>query len=344
MNREFQIRFLAGFLVLLTIAAVSLAWINFRKESQFVPPYDGVLWVEHAGQLVADRIDTDGPGAKVGIRVGDIVVAIDGRAISSSVGLIYQLYHDGPWSQPAYTLIRGNVQLEASPILVPAQRVSNDWLRFIALIYLGIGVYVLFRRWTAPGSTHFYIFCLVSFIFYAFKYTGKFNTFDWTIYWGNVIAWLLQPALFLHFALTFPEEHRFIRRHRGMLAVVYVPAALLLGIHVISQTLSRASELLNWQINRIEMAYLVFYFTVAAIVLWNSYSEADRPIVRQQLKWVTRGTIFAITPFTCFYAIPFLLGSLPSGAMKASVVSLGILPLTFGYAIFRYRLMDVDLI
>ena len=31
-------------------------------------------------------------------------------------------------------------------------------------------------------------------------------------------------------------------------------------------------------------------------------------------------------------------------AMKVSVLSLGLLPLTFGYAIVRYRLMDVDLI
>src|SRR5437879_6581685 len=30
--------------------------------------------------------------------------------------------------------------------------------------------------------------------------------------------------------------------------------------------------------------------------------------------------------------------------MKISVLSLGLLPLTFGYAIFRYRLMDLDLI
>ena len=35
---------------------------------------------------------------------------------------------------------------------------------------------------------------------------------------------------------------------------------------------------------------------------------------------------------------------MPSPAMKVSVLSLGLLPLTFGYAIFRYRLMDVDLI
>ena len=38
------------------------------------------------------------------------------------------------------------------------------------------------------------------------------------------------------------------------------------------------------------------------------------------------------------------MGSLPGTWMKLSVLSLGLLPLTFGYAIFRYRLMDVDLI
>ena len=54
----------------------------------------------------------------------------------------------------------------------------NQGLRLIALIYLVIGLYVLFRRWTAPKSTHFYIFCLVSFVLYSFHYTGKLNAFD----------------------------------------------------------------------------------------------------------------------------------------------------------------------
>ncbi len=62
------------------------------------------------------------------------------------------------------------------------------------------------------------------------------------------------------------------------------------------------------------------------------------------MKWVTRGTILAVAPFTLFYVIPYLSGSAPTLAMKVSVLSLGLLPLTFGYAIFRYRLMDVDLI
>ena len=344
MNREFQTRFIAGFLFLLTTAAIILAWINFRKESQFVPPYDGVWWLERNGNIVADRIDSNGPGARAGVKAGDRLLSVDGRSVNTTAALNAQLYRDGVWTKATYGLLRGSVPLEANPILSPAQRNSNAWLRLIALIYLGIGLYVLFRRWTAPGSTHFYVFCLVSFVFYAFKYTGKLNAFDWTIYWGNVAAWLLQPALFLHFALTFPERHAFVRKQRWAIPSVYMPGLALLGFHILSRTLSRASEMLRWQIDRLEMAYLVLYFIAAALVFLHSYQIADRPILRQQLKWVTRGTILAIVPFTVFYAVPFLMGIVPTTAMKLSVVSLGILPLTFGYAIFRYRLMDVDLI
>ena len=71
MNRDFQTRFTAAFLFLLTVAAIALAWINFRKQSQFVPPYDGVWWLERDGNIVANRVDTNGPGARAGIHSGD---------------------------------------------------------------------------------------------------------------------------------------------------------------------------------------------------------------------------------------------------------------------------------
>jgi len=344
MNRDFQIRFTAILLAIVTAAAATLAWINFQKESEFQIPYDGVWWIERNGNLTADRVEPDGPADKAGIRNGDRLLAVNQHEVNSAPGLIHQLYRTGPWSKATYSLQRQSIPLDSVVILVPVERSLNQWLRLIALIYLGIGVYVLLRRWTAPGSTHFYIFCLVSFVFYAFKYTGKFNPFDWTIYWGNVIAWLLQPALFLHFVLTFPEERGFIRKNRWALPLIYMPAALLLGVQIFAISFLRASERLRWNLERLQMGYLAVFFVAAAGVLWYSYRRASTPILRQQLKWVTRGTILAITPFTLFYVIPYLSGALPTTAMKVSVLSLGLLPLTFGYAIFRYRLMDVDLI
>jgi two-component system NtrC family sensor kinase len=344
MDKDLRTRFTAVLLGLLTTAAIAFAWINFQKEREFQIPSDGVWWVQQSGSLTAKRVEANGPGAKAGIKAGDRLAAVNQNPIKNSAALDRQMYRVGVWTKVTYSLIRRSVPVDTDVVLVPADRSLNTWLRLIALIYLGIGLYVLLRRWTAPGSLHFYVFCLASFISYAFKYTGKFNSFDWTIYWGNVGAGLLQPALFLHFVLTFPERRSFVRKHRWVIPAIYAPAALLLGLQVFALRFLKASELLRWNLDRVQMGYLAVFFIVAAVVLWHCYRRASTPILRQQLKWVTRGTILAITPFTLFYVIPYLMGALPTAAMKVSVLSLGLLPLTFGYAIFRYRLMDVDLI
>ncbi|MBI3475054.1 MAG: GAF domain-containing protein [Acidobacteria bacterium] len=344
MNRELQTRVTASILVILTVAAIVFATYNYKVERSFTVPDDGAWWIEKKGQLVADRLDPEGPAARAGIRTGDIVQSVNGRQVNSLASLSRQRFYSGVWSKATYSLIRGQVPVDVELVLAPAERSMNDWLRLIALIYLGIGLYVLLRRWTAVGSTHFYIFCLVSFIFYSFHYTGKFNEFDWSVYWCNEVAWLLQPALFLHFALTFPERRGFVGRYPWSVRLLYFPGLILLGIQLLSLRYLQASERLRWHLDQMHWGYSTLLFVAAAAVLVDSYQRATTPILRQQLKWITRGTVLAITPFTLLYVLPYLFGAMPSTGMKVSVLSLGLLPLTFGYAIFRYRLMDVDLI
>jgi two-component system NtrC family sensor kinase len=344
MNREFQARFTVIVLGLFTVAAAIFAGFNYKSEHQTPIPDDGVWWLERNGHVIADRLEPNGPAKVAGIRSGDVVVSINNHPVNSSAGIERQLYYSGVYSKATYSLLRGTVPLDVEVILVPAERSMNDWLRLIALIYLGIGLYVLLRRWTAVGSLHFYIFCLVSFIFYSLHFTGKLNAFDWVVFWSNEVAWLMQPALFLHFVLTFPERRAFVTKHHWTIPALYVPGAILLGVQVFTLQFFAASARLLWNLNRIHWTYLTIFFVSAAVVLWRNYRQAATPILRQQLKWIMRGTVLAITPFTLFYVLPYLFGSMPSPAMKVTVLSLGLLPLTFGYAIVRYRLMDVDLI
>src|SRR5271154_4827075 len=251
MNREFEARFTAILLTLLTVAAVLFAGFNYKIEHQSAIPDDGAWWMERNGHLMADRLEPNGPAERAGVRRDDEVVSINGRSVNTAAGVTHRLYDSGVWSKATYSLIRGSVPLDVEVVLVPAERSMNDWLRLIALIYLGIGLYVLLRRWTAVGSTHFYIFCLVSFVFYAFHYTGKFNDFDWSVLWANELAWLLQPALFLHFVLTFPERREFVNKHRGTIPLLYLPGAILLGIQILALQFVRASAKLLFDLNRV---------------------------------------------------------------------------------------------
>ena len=344
MAKDLQSRFVFVVIALLSVTAVVFAWINFQKDRTASSPTDGVWWAESGAHLQARRVDTNGPGEKAGVKVGDELVAMDGREITNIGSQVRQMYRAGVWTKTTYSLVRQGISVEAPLILVPEDRSLYNGLRVIALVYLGIGLYVLLRRWTAPKSTHFYIFCLVSFVFYSFHYTGKFNDFDWIVYWANVVAWVLQPALFLHFALTFPERQAALAGRRWLIPAIYVPGALMLSIQIIAVAWLQPSGMMRFNLDRLQMVYLAAYFLAATVVLWRSYREARSAILRQQMKWVTRGTILSVAPFTLFYVVPFLSGNQTTMAMRISVLSLVFLPLTFGYAIFRYRLMDVDLI
>jgi hypothetical protein len=72
--------------------------------------------------------------------------------------------------------------------------------------------------------------------------------------------------------------------------------------------------------------------------------KADDPVVRRQLTWLRNGAVIGMLPFSLIYAVPYLMGVPPNHAMNLAVLSLPLIPLTWAYAILRYRLMDVDVI
>ena len=346
MPRNIPFRIAAIVLAVLTLAAVILASINYSHENEFQLPTDGVWWAESSGGLVAQKVLSGGPGERAGIEAGDLLIAVNEHNTPRIASLQRQIFSTGIYSKATYTVARSGIRLEIPVILVPKDdRGINAGLRLIALVYLLIGLYILFRRWTAPRSVHFYIFCLSSFVLYSFIYTGKLNLFDWIIFWGNVIAGAVQPALFLHFAFTFPEPNPAIRRRR-MAWLLYVPGIALIALYASAIRLWSATELLSHRLNQIALGYMATYYVAAALVFFINYRRADNPLTRQQLKWLTRGTLLAVIPFTVLYAIPYLLVGVTGNTLlgQIGVLCLVFLPLTFSYAIVRYRLMDVDLI
>jgi two-component system NtrC family sensor kinase len=360
MKKAFQTRILAVILAVVTLGVCVLAGFNLSQELNTQFPTDGVVWVEAQGGLRADRVPADSPARRAGIRTGDILESMNGRPTSRLADQVKAMYRTGNWNAASYSIFRPTPGGDAAhfPVQVylePADRSMDQGSRLIALAYLFIGLYVLFRRWTAPQSTHFFVFCLVSFVMYAFRWTGEPGVMDRIVYWGNLIAYMLQPALFLHFALSFSDEGvggaawetrmpLHVRR-RLLAAALYAPGAFLAGLQVWALAHWSATGVLSHRLYQIGLGYTALYYVVAAIVFHSRYVRAGSPLERQQLKWLTRGTLVAVGPFTVLYALPYLFGfEAPALLAKFVLLCLVLLPLTFSWAIVRYRLMDVDLI
>src|SRR5262245_8050804 len=215
---------------LLTIAALILGAINVQQKRLYLPPDDGASWVVGPEGVQARVVVEGGPADKAGIQAGDILKSIDEESVRNDLQVTQIRYKLGSWQKAKYTVLRKEQEIPVTVILQASTQAlrHQKYLEVIGLIYFLVGLFVLLKRWRAPHALHFYFVCLTSFVLYAFNKTGKFNTFDWTIFWCDLAASLLLPPLFLHFCLEFPLRNQWMKHGRRLLCLIYLPSALLL--------------------------------------------------------------------------------------------------------------------
>jgi len=349
MKQNLRVSLGAVVLALATLAAMIFAWLNFVQRTQFESPDDGVVWLDTTQGVQAQQVAPNSPAALAGVRVGDDLLAINDSPIIRQVQVTKRLWHAGLWTQVRYKLSRNGEEFETSFVTAPAEKPTSieNYERVVGLIYLFIGLFIFARRWNAPRAVHFYIFCLVSFIFYSFHYSGKLDTFDYEVYWVKIVAQLLMPALLLHFALVFPERTEGPSQSISKLSFVYLPPLAILFVHI--STALGALGFVPWLgsrvlLDKIAYSYLGACLLAAGIVFYRNYRGAPAGVLRQQLKWLTGGTFVGTIPFAALYIVPYAIDPATKPWMKFTTVSLVFIPLCFGYAIIRYRLMDVDII
>jgi two-component system NtrC family sensor kinase len=345
-------------LALITAAVLAFAGINFRQQLVYRAPTDGAVWVPLAtpitsgsgAVLVARSVAEHGPAWAAGIRRGDLLAAVDQRPLSNPEDVTRALYRAGNGGRVQYTVLADGllrpVVIRVGGALPPLRLYAYQGL--IGLLYLVIGGFVLARGALSSKALHVYAFCLSSFVLYTFHYTGKLNGFDQIVYWSNVAATLLTGALLLHLAMTFPERKWVLAHVPAAAVLLYAPAACALLLRAAwargALTFAAPGATIVGVLDRLDYAVLGGYFVASAVAFVYTQRHAQSPVLRHQMKWISRGTVLGASPFLLLYVLPFVFGSDPPRWAAASTASLIFIPLTFGYAIARYRLMDVDAI
>jgi signal transduction histidine kinase len=343
-------------LLILAPIAIYVGILNLVDRANWKQPYDGLKLVQGpAGAEVKERGSANLPA---GIEPGDVLIDINGlsiRTLDDHIEVMEVLAQTGPGGTTAdYTFKQPGTREERTyPVSVELKSSFTERdvpLVPVAFLFLGIGVFIFLRNWKATGAFHFALICLTAFALLLFRHTGRADPFDIAIYWIDTVALLLLPALFLHFSSYFPEPMDWIRRHSTTQVLFYLPGAALLALHLMwflgqlrLMGLPRTLET-GFLLDKVELAHFLILFTVSVVLLFFAEQNASSSERRKQMKWITTGTVLGIAPFAAFYALPYFFDLPITTWMVASVLSLGLIPLTYGYAITKYRLMDVDLI
>ncbi len=345
----FPVPFKTAVTAILTILVVTIGILNLRDRASWRDPVDGVFWVESESGLKALDVAAGEPGKKAGIRAGDILLSVDGIPIVNLGNYSKVLYSRGPDAKVQYEVMSGSQDRSVELLLSSRSFLqAKDGLRILlSFLYLGIGLFVIIRGARLSRSFHFYLICLTAFVVFLYSYTPKLGVLDGLVYALSVAGFLFLPALFLHFCLRFPIDPVQGRSHAPLL---YLPG-ILLGIVQIFWMLGRLVNLglpLNARsaeiIDRVHLIYFCTGLFLGGAILLRRKLAARDLTTRQQMKWVSYGTLAGTAPFLLIYAFPSLLGIRATFGMLSSQLFLGLIPLSFGYAILHYRLLDVETI
>ncbi len=347
-----------------------------QRTSHALPPTDGATWIEKDdGGIYAAKVEKGLAASRAGISVGDKLLGIgfDGQKIEEITSPVdIQMYLetagvDGNltyWFQrPSYAFSNNYYFADLTKIdTYPRWSASIVFLIVVGLMWLGVGVFVLFKQGShAPFVLHFAIVCLAAFVFHVYKPLGLGEDLDLAISLLDDIAFAFFVPLFLHFCIRYPVRSEIFDEARWKTYALYIPATIIsFSILFLSlvYNLAPKSAFVGEVANAIDRFNLLavfnrvnFYHFAAGIslgagfLIWRFFKNKKHPLVRQRLKWTMWGTIAAVFPIFAFQiAERFIYIPQDSWTSGLTILPLALIPFSFGHSVVRYRLMDVDVV
>jgi two-component system phosphate regulon sensor histidine kinase PhoR len=318
------------------LALISLIFIGWSAYAVFTYPHDGTLSTSTTG--VIRELDSFGRDINK-LRVGDIIVSIDGVPYRDAT-----LYYENkqPGDTAEFIVNRNNKSLPLSVQLTePGIELilSVAVVLILALVFWGMGVGVLAFKPGDITSNLFFIFTQVSALLLAsgmISFAGP----SWISNLFNFLVWIVGPVtVSLHY--YFPQKFQY-RRRRTLLIGLYLIAFIGGSPYLILG--ARTVWSFDWysQYYAAGLIFLTLNLALVIGILIHGYRNATSPGVRSQIRIVVLGGVLSLAPIMTLTLLSDILFAQPILSYNIAFLFLGLFPLTYGYAIVRHRLIEID--
>ncbi|HLK12797.1 MAG TPA: ATP-binding protein [Candidatus Binatia bacterium] len=261
------------------------------------------------------------------------VVAVDGRRVRGAADVYRMVAALAPGTPVSYEIAwRG----QRRTVTVSAQRFGwRDWLLLFgayllnSAVYLASGLVVWVLR---PRSALARALLAFSGLFAFYFMTAVDLYGPATFFRLHVLVEALCPAAGLHFALFFPQPHRFARfAWVGYLASL----ALLVPYEVVLYHPTAYSAVHN-----LATLYLGLDAVFFGLRLVAEYRRGRSQLARQRVRVMTLGTVFGFgLPGLLFVASAVTAGSL---AVNTGAFTAFLFALSLAYAVVKHDLFEID--
>jgi len=318
--------------LLALIVIIFLTWTIIQVMNY---PYDGIIYIHPTGLI--KELDTSGP-ANNKLLQGDVVQSISGIDWADFFG--YEGRRGG--DQVEFIVVRAGKETPVTVTLVD-QSLADISISlapiFIAFIFWVIGVGVLLFKPPAGEADLFFLWCQVSaatLVSGVASYLGP----QWTTLVFATVLWFIGP-LSVHFHMHFPQSFEF-RVRKSVLACLYIIALIGITPYFFYGPVGFRSVPWYPLIISTSRLFLGLNLILVVVLLFVNYRQADVPGARAKIRLVALGGALAAIPLIALTVLPDALLQGPIIPYQGAFLWLGILPITYGFAIFRLHLIEIE--
>ncbi len=322
----------------LSVVALALFFFTLSAEK----PYMGAFLSLQNERWVVQSVDPEGAAKQAGIVVDDIPEIINGQPANAFLkqylkhGFVHGLLIESLTVRGGTGEVK-SVDLNESPLSPRAAADLVAWFLLCVIFWLA-GFDVYRRKPKNPAAILLCVAGLVVGLALSGNMAGE-RGIQPAIH-ITAIAATIGPWLLLHFFLVLPDERSHLY-HNPRIYLLYLPAAVIILLYPFFGY-ADGQPLQDFRLVRL-VGYGVGFLGVIGVAVAN-YLRAVSWKTRQQMKIILIGSLAAVIPFVALSVLPATTDSANVMPASFSVLFLGLIPFSMGYAVITRKLMDIDFI